>query len=194
VNDHGYYPTFGEEVMENGRMVERSWQHWFREYMTGDRDVLFCPANEEKFRWITETPEGVTYPEEFSYGLNAFGSGLSSQYGLGAAPPSATLMPTYIREADVLFPSQMIAFTDSNSDSQAANLVVPTFGVPGPRGFDSWAPSKRHNGGANVLFCDGHVEHVKYKDLVEHRDEVMRRWNNDNAPHPETWMMNLSAR
>ena len=50
----------------------------------------------------------------------------------------------------------------------------------------SWFPGAVHEGGANVLFCDGHVEWYLQKDLIDvHRDnpksrEMTRMWNNDH--------------
>ena len=41
----------------------------------------------------------------------------------------------------------------------------------------------RHNGGANIVFCDGHVENMPNSKLVETNDVARRRWNNDNEPH-----------
>ena len=70
-------------------------------------------------------------------------------------------------------------------------VLVPTFGSYNGDTFESWGPARWHNGGANILFCDGHVEYGKYRQWVEHRDDVMRRWNCDHEPHPETWLMNL---
>jgi prepilin-type processing-associated H-X9-DG protein len=46
----------------------------------------------------------------------------------------------------------------------------------------------RHNQGENVVFCDGHVEYDKHVGWLEKSDLARRRWNNDNAPHPETWI------
>jgi prepilin-type processing-associated H-X9-DG protein len=58
--------------------------------------------------------------------------------------------------------------------------------------FESWGPSIRHLNGANILFCDGHVEYGRVRKWVEHRDDVMRRWNRDHQPHPESWMKDLT--
>jgi prepilin-type processing-associated H-X9-DG protein/prepilin-type N-terminal cleavage/methylation domain-containing protein len=191
VQDYKHYPTFGEWRNENGNSVVRSWQFSFLPYTSNNRDVLFCPANDRKFRWTNAIPETGWPDEWFSYGLNAFGSGLGSKYGLGMEP-SNFLTPAYVPESRVKIPSDMIAFVDSISTSDAGGLVTPTFGYGQGSNFMSWGPSKRHNKGANVLFCDGHVEFAKYRNLVEHRDEVMRRWNSDNQPHPETWLIDLS--
>jgi prepilin-type processing-associated H-X9-DG protein len=45
---------------------------------------------------------------------------------------------------------------------------------------------RRHNDHRNVLFCDGHVEHLAPKGLVNYNDNsVLSLWNNDNLPHRE---------
>jgi prepilin-type processing-associated H-X9-DG protein len=44
---------------------------------------------------------------------------------------------------------------------------------------------KRHNGSANVTFCDGHTESIKLLKLFGRSDAILKRWNNDNQPHRE---------
>ena len=44
----------------------------------------------------------------------------------------------------------------------------------------------RHQGKANVLFCDGHVESPKLQFVFEDSsDAALVRWNRDNQPHRE---------
>jgi prepilin-type processing-associated H-X9-DG protein len=44
----------------------------------------------------------------------------------------------------------------------------------------------RHQGHANVVFCDGHVESPALKFLFEDTsDEALSRWNRDHLPHRE---------
>lgn len=51
---------------------------------------------------------------------------------------------------------------------------------------DAQANWKRHAGRWNVSFCDGHVESLKIRQLFDVRkDEILKRWNNDNQPHRE---------
>jgi prepilin-type processing-associated H-X9-DG protein len=45
----------------------------------------------------------------------------------------------------------------------------------------------RHGQGANVVFCDDHVEYAKQVKWNEAAEPTRRRWNNDNLPHRETW-------
>ena len=44
----------------------------------------------------------------------------------------------------------------------------------------------RHQGKANVVFCDGHVESPALKFLFEDTsDAALVRWNRDHLPHRE---------
>ena len=46
----------------------------------------------------------------------------------------------------------------------------------------------RHQGKANVVFCDGHVESPTLKFLFEDTsDTALARWNRDHQPRPEKW-------
>ena len=86
----------------------------------------------------------------------------------------------------------MIAFGDSSEyESTSMTVIQPTMGFRMGDGYLSYGPGTRHSGGANILFCDGHVEYGRNPKWVEHKDDLMRRWNRDHEPHPETWMFNL---
>jgi prepilin-type N-terminal cleavage/methylation domain-containing protein/prepilin-type processing-associated H-X9-DG protein len=118
-----------------------------------------------------------------SYGLNTWGSGLDADLGITDGGAG-------IKEAMIRNPADMIFWADGPDTTQPWPLC-PTFGMDEDDGFEGWGPSRRHSGGANVLFVDSHVECGKYRKWVEHRDDVMCRWNRDHQPHPDTWMMNL---
>ena len=86
----------------------------------------------------------------------------------------------------VKVPSEMIAITDSTVDGiwdcaiDAPN--DPVNGIGFPRGF----PGRIHNGGANVLFCDGHVQWYLQRELVPQTGAAEtargRLWNSDHEP------------
>jgi len=43
---------------------------------------------------------------------------------------------------------------------------------------------QRHQGRANVVFCDGHVESPRLKELfINTNDAALVRWNRDHQPH-----------
>ncbi|MBI2948191.1 MAG: hypothetical protein HYY23_11130 [Verrucomicrobia bacterium] len=50
-----------------------------------------------------------------------------------------------------------------------------------------------HSHGANIVFCDGHVEYAKQQKWLRATEAMRRRWNNDHEAHPETWSTNVSA-
>jgi prepilin-type N-terminal cleavage/methylation domain-containing protein/prepilin-type processing-associated H-X9-DG protein len=47
------------------------------------------------------------------------------------------------------------------------------------------ATRDRHYGRYNIAFCDGHAEYTKQEKLFEEAEGRLKRWNNDNEPHPE---------
>ena len=78
-------------------------------------------------------------------------------------------------ESKVKQPDDMIAITCSNLPDQRS--VGPS------RNLIEYWPANSHSGGANVLFCDGHVEHDTQASWIEMTDRARRRWNNDHEPH-----------
>ena len=77
-----------------------------------------------------------------------------------------------------MVPSEMMAIGDSFGGS-VAFLRDTDFA-------NSKFVSSRHQGRANVVFCDGHVESPTLKFLfADTSDEALRRWNRDHLPHRE---------
>jgi len=103
-----------------------------------------------------------------------------NQFGLQGHdnPITHTYLP--IRESEVAVPNDMIAMGDGfdpNGIFMRRNLVdLEEFGNT----------LTRHQGKANVVFCDGHVESPTLKLLFEATtDEALARWNRDHQPHRE---------
>lgn len=150
-----------------------------------------------------------------SYAYNGNGSIPDVDYGLGLGGKLWALVdtmtqvesPTPTREAQVLYPSDMIAMGD-------AALFPDRFGFGHVRGslwlgipLDvNWAGGfwnttvrglpandssvaalrRRHNGRWNIGFCDGHVESFRPIDLFDiTKAAVAQRWNNDHLAHLE---------
>jgi prepilin-type N-terminal cleavage/methylation domain-containing protein/prepilin-type processing-associated H-X9-DG protein len=120
-----------------------------------------------------------------SYGYNRAGyisSAESSNMGLGLSA---------LREGGVRVPSDMIALGDNLALLNGKSVVefdgllrsekVTAFDPPGDRVKGA---SARHGNRGNVVFCDGHVEAVKFRRLFFDRDDdSLRRWNSDHEPH-----------
>jgi prepilin-type processing-associated H-X9-DG protein/prepilin-type N-terminal cleavage/methylation domain-containing protein len=146
-----------------------------RFYETG---VWRCPAASRPWTFPTESQYG-------SYGYNAFGLRLPQNgdpIGLGGHVLRAGggMSPPPINETEVVRPSEMMGIGESFSGS----IDFLRFGLLGLE--QNYKASSRHQGRANVLFCDGHVESPSLKFLYsDTNDAALSRWNRDNQPHRE---------
>jgi prepilin-type processing-associated H-X9-DG protein len=102
-------------------------------------------------------------------------------------------------ESEVASPSEMIAIGDGfkgNKDYLVDGDLDGMWRASGLKAyydfgnFDYQASTKRaharHQGKANVVFCDGHVESPTLQFLFEDTsDDALSRWNRDHLPHSE---------
>jgi prepilin-type N-terminal cleavage/methylation domain-containing protein/prepilin-type processing-associated H-X9-DG protein len=175
--------------------------------------IYNCPAEGKRLSPVEERPGTVNDPlwgYPTGYGYNERGTG----YFDGLAPQDLGLGPRrvgvgrqnrweggpiwlpgggfpgpavsegsvkQISEEDVAVPSDMIAFGD-NTGFQSFCIQPKN---PGYANLP--ALGDRHSQGANLVFCDGHVEYGKTAKLCAPTESARQRWNNDNLPHPETW-------
>lgn len=194
LGDENHYPlaTSGDGL--------GSWQRALRPYAA--TNVFLCS---ERVRVADEYVSLLSLPGPWiplHYGYNHRGAarrnprrpnlGLGGDYTFGGGVDRFDPTP----ESRIVSPSQMIAAGDGD-----ANIVPPIFmdKMPayadllhtifphtveflGKPGVGAW-----HNAGANMLFCDGHVEYRKLDGWTAAREELRRLWNNDHQPHPETW-------
>ena len=111
------------------------------------------------------------------YRYNAFGLlsvgnrtnnfGLLGQY----VDNPETLAP--IRESEVVVPAEMMAIGESDAFAFMRSLR-----------YDFPGGLLRHQGRANVLFCDGHAESAMRRALFDDtNDAALVRWNRDHQPH-----------
>jgi prepilin-type processing-associated H-X9-DG protein len=84
-----------------------------------------------------------------------------------------------VPEGRVVAPSDMIAIADSMP--QPGYLQYYSFLLS----ISSIPSKERHNGGANILFTDGHAASERNSRLTEDTEANRRRWNLDHQPHPE---------
>jgi prepilin-type processing-associated H-X9-DG protein len=191
------------------------WPVRLRPMLGGDQRAFLCPAQDERYEWTRHGPgrvptgENAAFarvfgyePDEpvleiavtpFSYGYNAYGyrggnmsDRIERQHGLGAnvfADPYAHYAVTgfiEMRAVRVRSPSEMIAVADVADPAAGFYVIFPSHDAP-----FMW-PGTVHGGGANVLFCDGHVAWYEQHSLIDvegpHGDEIRRMWNNDNRP------------
>jgi prepilin-type processing-associated H-X9-DG protein/prepilin-type N-terminal cleavage/methylation domain-containing protein len=178
------------------------WPTRLRPDANKDQGIWHCPSQEASFEWPTIPPAGSTISNApgdarfgyekgemvinvqatpSSYGYNDWGTNNAQgnpQRGLGGDIGFAVNVKE-LRTSKVKSASDMIAIADSFTNKSWDWNIDPS-----PDQADQW-PGKIHNKGANVLFCDGHVEWHTQKELVTLRINgqpapMASRWNNDN--------------
>jgi prepilin-type processing-associated H-X9-DG protein/prepilin-type N-terminal cleavage/methylation domain-containing protein len=160
------------------------WYQLLLPYTGGNRGLYYCSENLSYFKWTKDPSFQEAWGMKgFSYGYNALGGTIRPDLGLG------TYFAHSVRESQVRMPAEMIAVGDSQSDFYWDHLIYPVIDAPNGWGWlaGQTFPSRRHSGGANMVFCDGHVEYGKQADWIAEKEEARRRWNNDNRPHRAAW-------
>lgn len=89
--------------------------------------------------------------------------------------------------AAIRAPADMIAFGDAVTVDEWFRYANAKFVEAPWMEKLGWRVADVYSQGANVAFCDGHVEYAKRSKWVEETVTARRRWNNDHEPHPETW-------
>ena|SRR5438874_837707 len=111
-------------------------------------------------------------------------------------------------------PSEMVEFGDAILNPSAGGESSPAFGMAnlswglgaaGPNVYNALVRESpqgngfgarllrqvrdRHGGRWSVMFCDGHAENLRGRQLFDYGSSaVLKRWNSDNQPHVElTW-------
>jgi prepilin-type processing-associated H-X9-DG protein/prepilin-type N-terminal cleavage/methylation domain-containing protein len=154
-----------------------------------EQGVWKCPNANKPAQW----PEHLGY---ISYGYNWIG--LSAQtdtnsLGLGGRHHVWTGSPVPappVNESEVVNPSEMMAIGDASHGGygviQDGVMVLWRSSGAQDRVSSTQRSYARHQGRANVVFCDGHVESPTLKFLFEDTsDAALSRWNRDHLPHRE---------
>jgi prepilin-type processing-associated H-X9-DG protein/prepilin-type N-terminal cleavage/methylation domain-containing protein len=147
-----------------------------------ERGLWRCPAARwSDFRLSTRSSPG--HPTALvSYAYNGFGveaTGLrTNSLGLAANRSPDPRLQVPVRESDVACPSDMMAIGDN-----FCNYILQRFVLASEenRGAN---PMSRHQGRANIVFCDGHVASPTLRFVFEDAsDAALVRWNRDHQPH-----------
>jgi prepilin-type processing-associated H-X9-DG protein/prepilin-type N-terminal cleavage/methylation domain-containing protein len=150
-------------------------------YYTG---VWHCPSA----KWSAEVERGISTADGWSYygySIDIFGPGMrrthpTNQFGLQGHydPTTDTYHP--VKESEVVAPSDMMALGDGFDP----NGILMRRRVEDLEEFGN--TQTRHQGKANVVFGDGHVESPTLKLLFEDEsDAALARWNRDHKPQRE---------
>jgi prepilin-type N-terminal cleavage/methylation domain-containing protein/prepilin-type processing-associated H-X9-DG protein len=202
INDQGVYPV---GIDATGPDPVWIWPTLLRASMYSGQstEVFRCPAAPQTAQWIPKFGSGLApklgYLQDevrlkpgavsyMSYGYNVWGAfaGNNPNTGLGVYLGDKVWGET--KESAVVKPSEMIAFGDSNWDLKKKG-DRDWSGFIGMYEERQW-PLELHNGRAEILYCDGHVQARKRLDMIGqlHKDvsrgqSVAMQWNRDNKPH-----------
>jgi len=211
VNDWKHYPGGWKNSYTSPWGFCAVWPVRLRNAIGGNQKIFYCPARGPEYIWAyessrpqppyfaggTEVPYGYKLREpvlfytdllggngqQFSYSYNVYGvpgvgvAGYAASPYLGLGGLIDGSGPTLeIKASRIRRPSEMIAVADNQESNY---ILVPT--------QDSRYPGTIHRGGANVLFCDGHVQWYLQKDLLVRdwktsNEPIRRFWNNNNEP------------
>jgi prepilin-type N-terminal cleavage/methylation domain-containing protein/prepilin-type processing-associated H-X9-DG protein len=212
VSDNHAYPFSMECINPPNGFPKAAWGDALGTYAGGYRlntarkpwqpaGVFHCPAANPPS--CPTFPEGIVY---IDYGYNAAGIswlfdtsgslGLSPWMGTtnqpAPLPVSAFEANQPVREPLIANPTDMMAIADGfvgNNrfivDAGSGLWRTASVRQDYPPGSTRRAYA-RHQGKAEVVFCDGHVENLRLQTLLgDDADSALRRWNRDNQPHRE---------
>ena len=112
----------------------------------------------------------------------------AGQLGLGGMGGATRFVPYKAqRETAIVAPAEMIAVGDAFAESKGKiyrhtteavgfNFLPVRYGGEIDSEKLAW---RRHNTRANIAFCDGHVEGMRFNQLFAESDEAFQRWNAD---------------
>jgi prepilin-type processing-associated H-X9-DG protein/prepilin-type N-terminal cleavage/methylation domain-containing protein len=186
--------TSWDAALENQISTHFPREHWMDET---NKSIWHCPAAKRP----SDFPSDRDYSD---YGYNGYGLIVTNTgrivgpfLGLSGdnRPDSKTPSPP-IKESQIASPSEMIEIGDGFHGGN--DIVQDSYGLW--RGYlsqDDYFDKQgnlnstkrsyaRHQGKANVVFCDGHVELPTLQFLFEDTsDAALVRWNRDHLPHRE---------
>jgi len=188
VGDKKVYPNWlGSSEKAPGWMdaIEDEMQHdvWIGKYVSNasywTNNVWHCPNADRP----SVLPNEYQARDFNSYGYNAFGLGGT---GLGFVHQ----LHTTVKESSVVAPSDMMAVGDGFSGNSShiwdGQWILYRTTVTNEFYGSTKRAYARHQGKANVVFCDGHVESPTLPFLfTDTSDAALSRWNRDHQPHRE---------
>jgi prepilin-type processing-associated H-X9-DG protein/prepilin-type N-terminal cleavage/methylation domain-containing protein len=191
VTDNGQYPFLCDFNGEPNaaQAVPRYWWSFLRGYhrLEWTNSAYHCP--DYKGVIVAPQDDAENWRTRGSYSYNGWGVNPSWESKLGLGSDYTAENPKRaVREAQVLVPSAMYAMADARILLEQAGGSIGG-GVPvmwNERGYMEMpgAETGRHAQGYNVVFCDGHVELVKRRDLAS-AVRTAAFFNIDHEPHWE---------
>ena len=205
--DHHAFPPL---LDPSDHSETRYWQASLNHQMGLPLDVPYdpqgvwnCPATSRPTGGWWDSHGEIAY-DDYNYNAYGLGSyrqtnslGLAEHYSTVASERQTTRVRR-VTEGDVVSPSEMLAVGEALYGAAGVVVDGQVFGRANPATLSAFGPSEydyaastrraseRHQGRANVVFSDGHVEALTLKTLFEdNSDAALSLWNRDHQPHRE---------
>jgi prepilin-type N-terminal cleavage/methylation domain-containing protein/prepilin-type processing-associated H-X9-DG protein len=196
VDDFQKFPCFGGPdllpYMPFSEWRSSYWDAKLLAYAGENQGLFLCPGSLSSNRNAATNWFSVPYGPNRSYGYNTWGAYFpTAEVSLGLSGSPFSSLGLFNPESMIASPDEMIAV----ADSELSWTYTPDDGDgdnDGGWALDSgsllqWLTGKHHVGGANVVFCDAHVEYAKTNVWTARTDAARSRWNSDDQPHREAW-------
>lgn len=199
VADNHVYPLDTNPNFEKGKYPNH-YDYWSitLEYKLGKESSSHNASFDSKGIWKCPSLERPSnYPsnqEYYSYGYNTYGilgaKGDTNSWGIGRQFGMSNISAPPVPESEIVNPSEMMALGDGFYGTDKS-IYVRSHLLGRSTNFPTLLPitpepQLRHQGKANVVFCDGHVESPTLKFLfADTSDAALCRWNRDHLPHRE---------
>jgi prepilin-type processing-associated H-X9-DG protein len=192
-DNHGY-PVLWTSTNKSAPISDRFWIGQLEREGLGDsrpamnffqKGVWFCPSARWSASMQRALAEAGHHGAYYGYNDDMLGQDLraknsTNQFGLQGHYDPVTHSFQPITESEVAVPSEMMAIGE-NFD---ASIIFMRRNVGSLARFSNIVT--RHQGKANVVFCDGHVESPTVGFLFDDTsDTALARWNRDHQPHRE---------
>jgi len=182
-SDYGFLPGCGDSLIGTNNFPwdfpsTNSWIVRIQPYVGTNSDIFSCPEYEPHMDWKKTIKSD-------SFGYNAGGStpfyvDMDKNLGLGFGKNH------FIRSTALAAPADMVEIGDLQlPNSVWCNIISPWHKQP--LGNVNCVVPSRHSGGANIAFCDAHVQWQTQSRWIAENISARSRWNNDHQPHPESW-------
>jgi prepilin-type N-terminal cleavage/methylation domain-containing protein/prepilin-type processing-associated H-X9-DG protein len=192
VGDNHVYPHYGIWIDALNHELEIETHSHQAFYM--DAGIWKCPSAVRPADW--PPPPEETNEIYCSYGYNLHGMWTwpeTNSFGLGMenAPRPPNPPPILsVHDSEIVNPSEMMALGDGfvgrDDILESGRLSLGRDSMVQSRWKGNPEPASRHQGKANVVFCDGHVESPTLQFLfADTSDAALCRWNRDHLPHRE---------
>ena len=142
------------------------WDYILLPFTGSNLKLFLCPAKKASSVWTNLTFANPTY------GYNALGTGPhGNPLGLTDRLNDVAMNWLGLAEGQVRVPCDMIGIGD------CPELASQDGDITGALDEQDDYVANRHNGGANIVFCDAHVEYGKQTKWMQAVSSARKRWN-----------------